>query len=182
MAYQYTLSEMSKKVCMEPLAVSCIQKALQLPILDDGYSESYMYLVMKVAAMRSLRIAMDRISDLLETEKKILRLLHFESTEDSPAWYMEGCNGINGQSSNSKQSLLLTGFDLGFAIDGDAVQENLNFGKTETELFAGVEMGEDVRRLLGKYRDMHKSIKKQLKTEKASLEQAIKWAKRVLRE
>gem|GEM_PF-307476 len=151
-----------------------LQRDLGLPIRSGGkeYSDAYLRFMETVVALRTFNVPMNDISDLFEKEKKILQLLHFDSMEDSPTWYMAPRNS-NGHTENH---LLLTGQDLGFPITSDAVQANLNFREKEPELFAGTEMGEDVRRVLKLYVKRLCKIDERVRSETPVLEDALAWA------
>lgn len=176
---KYTLADISSEIGKAPLLISNIQKALKLPIPKDGYSKSYLLFLKKVISMQSFSISLDRIHELLETEKKILKLLHIDSSSNSETWCLDGCTAKKRRSAHLNYSLLLTGFNLGFPISGDSIQDNLNFGKPAADLFYGVEMGEDVRCMLRKYRQMLQKIMQQMETERPILEQALRWARSV---
>lgn len=176
---KYSLSEIAKETGKAPLFISNIQKTLKLPILKDGYSKSYLLFVQRVVAMHHFSIALDRICELLETEKKILKLLHIDSTSMSATWYLDGYAIGKERANHLNQSLLLTNFNLGFSMDGVCVQDNLNFGEQAPELFKGAEMGEDVRRILSKYDNLLQRILQDFETEIPAIEHALKWAKSV---
>jgi hypothetical protein len=80
-------------------------------------------------------------------EKQILRLLHVDSPGNSPTWYLDAC-ALPDAKKGLETRLLLSGYDLGFRLDATAVQDALDFGAREKELFKGADMGEDVRNLL----------------------------------
>jgi len=153
-----------------------LQRDLGLPVPPSGeeYTDSYLSFMETVVALRTFNVPTADIVDLFEKERKILQLLHFDSMEESTTWYMAPRNS-NGHTENH---LLLTGHDLGFPITSDAVQANLNFREKEPELFAGAEMGEDVRRVLRLYVERLLKIDERVRTETPVLEDALAWAER----
>ena len=58
--------------------VKGLQRALDLPAVA-GYSGAYLRFMQKVVALRIFSVPVDRIAELFDLEKKILRLLHIDS-------------------------------------------------------------------------------------------------------
>lgn len=160
--------------------VKGLQKALDLPVPDvgSGYNAAYLRFMQKVVALRVFSVPIDRIAELFDLEKKILRLLHIDSLGNGSAWYLEGCRAGDAPqtSGNMERRLLLTGYDLGFPLTAAAVQHHLDFGQKDPELFKGVEMGEDVLRLLGRYMECLAWMREHARRERPVIETALQWA------
>lgn len=174
--------ELCEVLGKEPFYVRNLQRQLELPVPKDhtGYSESHAIFLEKVVALRAFHIAPDDIKELLDTEMKILRMLHVDSLTPSPTWHLEGCSGAEFEEPAADR-LLLTGYRLGFALDAQAIQHTLDFGQRNPELFKGSEMGEDLRQVLRKYHAVVDRIKGRIVREKPVLENALEWARRILR-
>lgn len=173
---QYKFADFCRLLGKTNPYVRRLQRDLGLPVpaANDGYSNAYLRFMETVVALRTFNVPMNDISDLFEKEKKILQLLHVDSMADSSTWYMAPRNG----GEHTENHLLLTGHNLGFPITSDAVQANLNFREKEPELFAGAEMGEDVRRVLKLYIKMLQRVDERVRSETPVLEEALAWAER----
>ncbi len=125
--------------------------------------------------LRTLSITEETLRDLWHIEKKLLVLLHADST-GSPTWFLDSC----GATTNPKRRLLLTNYELVAEVHGKGVQLGLNFaGDATPELFAGQEMGEDALRVLNDYRKLHARITADVKAEVPHVRAAVAWSKRV---
>jgi len=173
----YTFTELCNALGKGSFYVRNLQKNLSLPVChgkgkNNGYSPPYLIFLEKVVAMRAFNVPLQKIVDLFEIEKKVLTLLHLDSLCQSDTWYF----GSAEPDELSDGHLLLSGHDLGFPIaDGD-IQHNLDFAEREAELFNGEEMGEDVRRVLTKYRAMVDDIRATIRKEQPVLRSALDWA------
>lgn len=186
----YTFAELCTALGKGTFYVRNLQKHLGIPVLhgkdggkrtragrkkrgqDGSYPPPYLIFLEKVVAMRAFNVPLAKIGDLFEIEKKILTLLHFDSLYLHDAWYF----GSAEPQELSERHLLLTGHDLGFPIvDGD-IQHNLDFAERDAELFHGEEMGEDVRRVLTKYRGMVDEVRTTIRKEQPVLRNALDWA------
>lgn len=174
----YGFSELCDVLGKPAVYVRKLQQGLKLPIANggEGYSEAYVEFMQKVVALRTLNVPTADIADLLQREKRILSLLHCDSLSDSPTWYLDGC----AADGNPRHRLMLTGYDLGFPADGDAVQSNLDFAERNPELFAGIEMGEDVQRVMSEYLDVTAALKRRIEREIPVLENALEWSEEIL--
>lgn len=173
----YTYNDMCTAVGKSRLYVRNLVRALGLPIAmnGEGYSREYVRFLEKAVSLRAFSVSVQRIVDLLEIEKKILRLLHIDSLSQSMIWYLDGCC----RESESRNCLLLTGYDIGFSADPKApghVQHHLDFSPRDPELFTGAEMGEDVRRVLEKYHELVEDVRKRVEQETPVLRDALSWA------
>ena len=124
--------------------------------------------------LRTLSITEEKLRDLWHIEKKLLVLLHADST-GSPTWFLDSC----GATTSPKRRLLLTNYDMGAAVHGKGVQLGLNFADTAPELFAVQEMGEDALRVLNDYRKLHARISTEVKAELPRVRAAVAWSKRL---
>lgn len=145
---------------------------LYIPQRKEPYSESYFRFMQRVVALRTLNVAIGDIKALLEKEKKLLELLHFDSINDSPIWYMSDAE----TPPRSDRHLLLTGHDLGFSLQSNEIQSNLDFRERAPELFRRDEMGEDVRDVVRLYLKVVKKIATRVQQERPVLEDALAWA------
>ena len=170
-----TLGEMAASLNRSPVYVSGLQKRFELPVFSGAaYSPAYVALLRGLTALRTLNVPEEALRDLWRLEKKLLQLLHLDST-GSPTWFLDSC----GQSTQMKRRLLLTNHDLGVEIHTRMLQPGLNFTAGLPELFAGAEMGEDALRVLGEYLKLHERIRMEANTELPSLRATLAWAKRL---
>jgi hypothetical protein len=191
MGKTYTFGELCKAVGKATTTVRNMQTALDLYVPSsapvhrgsrarrsarDRYSGAYLRFLRKVIALRTFNVPMEDIHALFLKEKKILELLHFDTMTTSPTWYLDAC----GPGEMSENHLLLTGYNLDFPLASEAIQSNLNFGRKDAELFAGAEMGEDVRRVLRLYLKLLRKIRARIETEKPVLVHALAWARSAL--
>ena len=173
---KHSFKGMCRSLGKDPLYIRNLQRGLALPIpaTGEGYPEGYLRFLDKVIALRTFSVPQARIVELLESEKKILKLLHVDSFSNSKTWYMDLCC-LPGQTG---YCLLLTGYDMGFPLashDTGEIQHHLNFNSQTPELFSGSEMGEDVRDVLRAYLDQLEKIMATVEKEKAVLENALDW-------
>ena len=170
-----TFADLAKALNRSTVYLSGLQSRFELPVFDAaGYSEAYLAFLQTVVHLRTLSISEETLRDLWHIEKKLLVLLHADST-GSPTWFLDSC----GATTNPKQRLLLTHHDMGVAIHGASLQLGLNFADTAAELFAGQEMGEDAMRELNKYRKLHARISSDIKAELPHLRAAVAWSKKI---
>lgn len=167
-----------KRLCQElrrgPTYIRRLQLdlGLHIPGKPACYSQPQLNFLSKVVALRTFNVPVSDIVGLFNKEKKILELLHFDSIDDSPTWYLDACDGQGF----SPSRLLLTGADLGFRLDARDIQWNLDFRERDAELFAKAEMGEDVRRVLDLYLERLDAIRSRVRLETPVLEQALCWS------
>jgi len=188
MTENYTFAELCDALGKSSAYVRNLQRILKIHVPGrnefthgttngcDNYPEGYFRFLQKVVALRTFNVPTQDIHALFEKEKKILELLHFDSMTESPTWYLDSC-GLNGDSVNH---LLLTGFDLGFPITAEVIQSNLDFRERERELFARVEMGEDVKYVMSLYLKTTRRIMARVRSEEPVLRDALTWAAGVL--
>ncbi len=170
----HTLADLARALHRSAVYLHGIQARFELlPFDGDGYSTAYLELLRTLVYLRTLAVSEETLRDLWQIEKKLLQLLHADST-GSPTWFLDSC----GQSSNPGQRLLLTNHDLGVNVPSRTVQLGLNFADTLPELFASREMGEDVLRVLHDYLKLHARILDLIQGELPLLRAATRWATR----
>ncbi len=170
----HTFADLAKILHRSTVYVSGVQSRFELPVFEGAtYSDAYLAFLQIVVHLRTLSITEETLRDLWNIEKKLLQLLHADST-GSPTWFLDSC----GATTHPKHRLLLTNFELGAAVHGKGVQLGLNFADTEQELFAGQEMGEDALRVLNEYRKLYARIADDVKAELPHVRAAAAWAKR----
>jgi hypothetical protein len=152
-----------------------VQMGLHLPGKGERYSRAYLRFMEKAISLRTFNVPVKDITDLFKTEVRILEMLRFHTLNPSKTWYLDACDGEK----RSGNSLLLTGFDLGFSLSGEVIQSNLDFSKDNGELFSGREMGEDVRRGLSLYQSRLADIREKVRLETGVLRQALAWSRDV---
>ena len=171
----HTFADLAKALNRSTVYLSGLQSRFEIPTFDGaGYSEAYLAFLHTVVHLRTLSITEEALRDLWHIEKKLLVLLHADST-GSPTWFLDSC----GATTSPKRRLLLTNYELGAEVHGKGVQLGLNFADTAPELFAGQEMGEDALRVLNDYRKVHARITADVKAELPQVRAAVAWAKRI---
>lgn len=170
-----TIGEMAAALNRSPVYVSRVQKRFELPVLvGAAYSPAYEAFLRGVIALRTLNVAEETVRDLWHLEKKLLQMLHVDST-GSVTWFLDAC----GQTTQLRCRLLLTNYNLGVEIHRQVLQLGLNFSATLPELFAGKEMGEDALRVLNDYLKLHARISAEVRAETAPVRAALEWARRL---
>jgi hypothetical protein len=173
--HMHTLAEIAKALNRSTVYLSGLQSRFDLPTLGGAdYSDAYRAFLQTVVYLRTLSITEETLRDLWHIEKKLLRLLHADST-DSLTWFLDSC----GANTRPKRRLLLTNYELGAEIQAKGVQLRLNFGVTAHELFPGREMGEDALRVLNDYHKLYARISTEVKVELQHVRDAVRWSKRV---
>lgn len=167
----HTFSDLAKSLNRPTVYLSGLQKRFELPAYEGpAYSNAYLAFLRTVVALRTFDIPEDTLRDLWQLEKKLLQLLHVDST-GSPTWFLDACGAITRRD----RRLLLTNHDVGVALTGGAVQAGLNFAETPAELFAGTEMGEDAIRVLREILKLRTRILTELTTELPHVRAAAQW-------
>jgi hypothetical protein len=171
----HTLSDMAKNLNRPNVVLHGFQSRFELPPSKGAcYSDAYLAFLRTIVYLRMLNIAEEHLLKLWHLEKKLLTLLHVNST-DSPTWFLDAC----GASSHPRNRLLLTNFDMGMELKFQAVQLGLNFSEEATELFSGKEMGEDALRILGQYLKLHTRVQSEVSKEMQLIGDASRWARRI---
>ena len=169
----HTLAEIATALNRSPQFLRGVQARFALPTFEGaGYSAAYFALLRTIVYLRALNISDDALRDLWTLEKKLLQLLHADST-GSPTWFLDSC----GATANPKHRLLLSNYDLGVEVPAKALQLGLNFSKDSISgLFAGSEKREDTLRVLGDYLKLYSRIRADLATQDPLLREAMQWA------
>ena len=168
----HTLGDMAKALNRFPVQLTTLQKQFTLPAFEGaGYSDAYLAFLRTIISLRSLNISDDAILDLWHLEKKLLQLLHADST-GSATWFLDEC----GRTTHPNRRLLLSNYDIGRDLDSQGVQPGLNFDQKPRELFAGTEMGEDAMRVLRDILKNRNRILSDIATELPHLRATAKWA------
>ncbi|HRH98506.1 MAG TPA: hypothetical protein PLB55_21370 [Prosthecobacter sp.] len=171
----HTLADLAKALNRSTVYLSGLQSRFELPTFDGaGYSEAYLAFLQTVVHLRTLSITEEMLRDLWHIEKKLLVLLHADSS-GSPTWFLDSC----GATTSPKRRLLLSNYELGVEVQSKGVQLGLNFADTAPELFGGQEMGEDVLRVLNDYLKLHARISTDVNAEAPHVRAAVAWSKRV---
>lgn len=150
-----------------------VKLGLYIPAKGEDYSDAYVIFMQTVISLRTFSIPVDDICQLLETEKKLLKLLKVDSLTHSRTWYLDAC-GLTHDARN-RNRLLLTNHEIDLHIKPDSIQSNLDFGAKDRELFSGHEMGEDARRVYDVYKRQRAEMMDRVKVETQVLERALDW-------
>ncbi len=171
----HTFADLAKALNRSAVYLSGLQSRFELPAFDGaGYPAAYLTFLQTLVHLRTLGITEETLRDLWRMEKKLMVLLHADTTA-SPTWFLDSC----GLVTNPKRRLLLTNYELGTGVHDEGVQLSLNFAVSAPELFAGREMGEDALRVLNDYRRLHARIRAEVKAEAAQVREAAAWARRM---
>jgi len=174
-ATTHTLADLAKALNRPVVVITSFQHRFELPSFGAvGYSDAYLAFLRTVVYLRAFSIAEDRLLRLWQFEKKLLQLLHVDST-GSKTWFLDSCGAITGRD----RRLLLSNYDIGIAVPARALQLGLNFDQKPPELFAGKEMGEDALRILNDIIPLQADICADVAAELPHLRQTIKWASRL---
>jgi hypothetical protein len=167
-----TFGDMAKELNRSPIYLSGIQKRFELPGFEGAaYSPAYVAFLRAIIAFRTFDISEENLRDLWHLEKKLLHLLHVDST-GSRTWFLDFCSATK----HSERRLLLTNYDLGVPLTASEVQIGLNFADSAPELFAGQEMGEDALRVLRACLNIRAGILGDIATELPHVRATVGWA------
>jgi hypothetical protein len=170
-----TFGDMAKALNRFPVQLSTLQKQFALPAFEGAaYSDAYLAFLRTIISLRTLNVGDNTLQDLWHLEKKLLQLLHADST-GSPTWFLDSC----GATAHPGRRLLLTNHDLGVPLTGSEVQTGLNFADSLPELFAGKEMGEDALRVLREILKIRTRILADIAAELPHVRFAANWASRL---
>jgi hypothetical protein len=170
--HRRTFSDLAQELNRSPVYLSGLQKRFELPVFEDAtYSGAYLAFLRAVIALRTLNISENMLLELWHLEKKLLQLLHVDST-GSRTWFLDSCAAVK----HPERQLLLTSHDLGIPLNASEVQTGLNFADAAPELFAGREMGEDALRVLRECLKIRARILADISTELPHVGDAVKWA------
>ena len=167
-----TFGDMAKTLNRSPVYLSGLQKRFELPGFEgDAYPGAYVAFLQNLITLRTFNVSEETLLDLWHLEKKLLQLLHVDSTGSS-TWFLDSCGAIT----HHDRRLLLTNYDLGVPLTAGEVQIGLNFADSAPELFAGREMGEDALRILRDVLKIRARILADIAAEIPRVRAAVKWA------
>jgi hypothetical protein len=170
-----TIGDMAKTLNRSVVYLSGLQTRFELPACEGAaYSNAYLAFLRSVVFLRTLGIAEETLLHLWQYEKKLLQLLHADST-GSVTWFLDACGSIT----HRDRRLLLSNYDLGVTVPSKALQLGLNFSEKLPELFGGAEMGEDALRVLNDYIELYNQIRSDIIAEVPRLREVVKWAVRL---
>ena len=168
----HSLADMAANLNRSTVYLLGLQKRFELPTFEGvTYSDAYLEFFRTVVYLRTFGISEETLRDLWVLEKKLLTLLHVDST-GSPTWFWDAC----GRTTHRERRLMLSSFDLGIPLDAREVQTGLDFSDRLPELFEGKAMGEDALRVLDECLKLEKSILKDVRAELSHVRAAVKWA------
>lgn len=168
----HSLNQMAKTLNRDVVYLSGLQKRFALPAYEGAtYPEAYLEFLRTVVYLRTFGISEESLRDLWILEKKLLTLLHADST-GSQTWFLDAC----GRTKHQERRLMLSNFDLGIPLAAREVQTGLDFSDRLPELFEGKAMGEDALRLLDECLKLEKGILKDVRSELPHVRAATKWA------
>jgi hypothetical protein len=171
----YTFADLARQLNRPAVVLTGIQHRFELPSFGGAdYSDAYLAFLRTVVTLRTLNIAEERLLRLWHLEKKLLQLLHVDTT-GSKTWFLDSCGAITGRD----RRLLLTNYDIGIAVPAHAIQLGLNFAERTRELFAGKDMGEDALRVLNDIIPLQTAIRADVAEELPHVRAAVKWASRL---
>lgn len=168
------LKALAMAVDKSPPAVMMLQRKYGLPIYDD-YSEGYAIVLRKIMYLAIFSVPVTDIKALLKHERALLELLKVDSVQDSSDWFEALCTMRTGPT-----RLLLSGYDVGHPVGGDAVQTGLDFKHRAKELFDAREMGADALKGLQLYAATFDRVRRKLVDESQIVRDATKWCRRAI--
>ncbi len=167
-----TLGDMAKALNRSAVYFGGLQTRFGLPVFEGaGYSDAYFAFFRSVVFLRMLNVPEESLRDLWHLEKKLLRLLHADSTE-SKTWFLDAC----GQITHLRRRLLLSNYDLGVELPSGTLQLGLDFASNLPEFFSGKEMGENILHVLGQYLKLYSHIQVAVQQEVQLIRSAARWA------
>ena len=171
----HTLAAIAKALNRPLVVLHGLQTRVELSEgMGVSYSDAYFAFLRTIVYLRMLDISEEVLLKLWHLEKKLLTLLHVDST-GTPTWFLDAC----GITSHSRRRLLLTNFEMGIELKFQAVQFGLNFSESAPEIFDGKEMGEDALRVLGQYMKLFSRIQAEVIDEIPLLRDAARWDARL---
>lgn len=171
-----TFPDLCRELGRNTLSTRALQLRLALVSFQGNqYTTAYLEFLRTVVYLRMLGVSLEKIEDLWNAEKRLLTMLHADSS-GSPTWYLDAC----GQKSNPERRLFLSNFDLGVPIPSGYVQLELDFAQRLSELFSPDEMGEDVMRQFRQYLDLLEHVRTKLRKELPMIRAAAKWASQIV--
>ena len=168
----HTLADMAGLLNRSTVYLSGLQKRFELPACEGAtYPDAYLEFFQTIVYLRTFGVSEETLRDLWLLEKKLLTLLHVDST-GSRTWFLDAC----GRTTHRERRLLLSNYDLGIPLDAREVQTGLDFSDRLPELFEGKAMGEDALRVLDDCLKLEKTMLNDVRAELPHVREAVKWA------
>ena len=168
----HSLADMVAKLNRSTVYLSGLQKRFELPVFEGAnYPDAYLEFFRTVVYLRTFGVSEESLRDLWVLEKKLLTLLHVDST-GSRTWFLDAC----GRTTHRERRLMLSNFDLGISLDAREVQTGLDFSDRLPELFEGKAMGEDALRVLDDCLKREKAMLNDVRAELPHVRHAAHWA------
>lgn len=131
-----TFAQLCQSLGRPTVYVRGIQSRFELALPKDGvYTKAYAAFLGGIIYLRLLSLTEEELRELWHMERKLLLLLHADSS-GSDTWY-----DAAGQTGNRDQRLLLSNHDIGVHLPSRELQLGLNFGERLQELWSGQEIG-----------------------------------------
>jgi hypothetical protein len=162
--------ELAKVINRSLVYVRDLQARLELPV-QGPFSRAYLAFLKTFVALRTLNISEETLRELWHLERKLLELLHADST-GSQTWLLDSC----GATAHRERRLLLSNFDMGVALTAPELQPGLNSSESLAELFSGQDMGEGALRVLRECIKLRARILAEISAELPHVRSAVKWA------
>jgi hypothetical protein len=113
-----TLGDVAKTLNRSAVYLHGLQERFELPAFEGAaFSDAYLSFLRTIIFLRMLSVSEESLRDLWHLEKKLLQLLHVDST-GSPTCFLDAC----GLKSHPRRRLLLTNYDIGVALPSQTVQ------------------------------------------------------------
>ncbi len=138
------------------------------------FSGGHAVLVSKLVYLSICSVPDKTIKELLKSERRLLELLKVDSLHERPDWFESLCTMKSGPT-----RLLLSGFDIGYALSGNMVQAGLDFSERDKELFEDHEMGSDALVGLKLYTEILDRVRTKVQQEVAVVEDALHWCREI---
>jgi hypothetical protein len=165
-----TFAALCTRLNRAPVYVRGLQRRFGLPILDGAvYPVAYEAFLETLIHLRILGIGEDALLRLWTLERKLMQLLHADST-GSPTWFLDACAARGTRN----HRLLLSNFDIGAFLPSGTLQLGLNFAQDSAELFSKSEMGEDAIAVLRHYLPLQQEIVAAIQTERPLVRTALR--------
>jgi len=170
----HSLGALAKTLNREPFYIRALLSRFEVPLREGAlFTEAHLAFLETIVRLRTFNVTEVTLRELWHLEKKLLQLLHVDSTGSS-TWFLDAC----GATTHPERRLLLTTYDLGVPLTGGEVQTGLNFSQSLPELFAGQEMGENTLRVFAEYLKQQQRILASIASELPRVRSAVKWAAR----
>ena len=138
------------------------------------YSEGHAVLIKKLIYLSICSVPIKDIKTLLKRERRLLELLRVDSQQETPDWFESLCTMKSGA-----RRLLLTGYDIGYALSGEVVQPGLDFSSRGKELFGESEMGSSALVGLKLYVKIREEVRSKMKQELPVMAAALPWCRKI---